>query len=209
MRDVVGTNNIDSSAAFGYAGVQKSWEKAFGLNNHPVTLNSPLGKDVILVLESDISVTHPVFGLNFLQAKRDGSQLIVADSRETKLTRHSTQWLGIKDGTSTALLNGIMKVIIDKGLHNKDAASAVSDFDSLKSMLDGYTPDKVSALTGIDAEEITAAADAYANANSRLISLSIGSSENTKGLDTVLAAANIINLMGDGPGSLQIPAQML
>ncbi len=206
MRNVIGTNNIDSSAAFGYASVQKSWGKAFGLDNHPIDLKSPLGKDVILVLESDVSVTHPVLGLNILQAKREGAQLIVADSRETKLTKHSTDWLNLKDGTSTALLNGIMKIIIDKGLHNKDAESTTG-FSGLKSMLANYTPDKVSAITGIDADNVTGAAEAIANAKSRLISLSIGSSENTKGHDTVLAAANLVNLMGDEPGSLQIPAE--
>lgn len=207
MKNIIGTNNIDSSAAFGYARVQKAWDMSFGRPNHPINLSSPLGRDVILVLESDISVTHPVFGLNFLQARRDGAQLIVADSRETKLTRHSSQWLGIKDGTSIALLNGLMKVIMDKGLYDKDAASAMPEFSSLQSMLDNYTPEKVSQITGVAAEEITAAAEAFGNAGNRMISLSISVTENTKGLDTVLAAANLVNLLGDDPETLQIPAE--
>ncbi len=207
MRHVVGTNNIDSSAAFGYAGVQKVWEKAFGQSNHPIDLQAPAGKEVILILESDISVTHPVFGLNILQAKREGSKLIVADSRETKLTRHSSQWLGINDGTSVALINGLMKAIIDKGLHDKDAATAIPEFSALQSMLENYTPEKVSAITGISADEITEAAEALGNAKSRMISMSVSTSENTKGLDTVLAAANLLNLLGENPSSLQIPAE--
>jgi formate dehydrogenase alpha subunit len=207
MRNIIGTGNIDSSAAFGYGKVQKVWEKAFGLKSHRINLQAPLGKEVILALESDLTVTHPVFGLNILQAKREGSQLIVADSRESKLTKHSSRWLNIKDGTSTALINGLMKVIIDKGLHDKEAASKISDFSALEKSLENYTPDKVSALTGIPEEEIISTAETLGNAESRMVSLSVSMSENIKGLDTVCSAANLINLLGEEPSALQIPAE--
>ncbi|MBI5409768.1 MAG: molybdopterin-dependent oxidoreductase [Nitrospirae bacterium] len=207
MRKIIGTGNIDSSCAFGYGKAQKAWEKAFGLKTHPIDLKAPLGKDVILIIESDLSVTHPVFGLNILQAKREGSKLLVADSRETKLTRHSTQWMRIKDGAGVAFLNGLMKVIIDKGLFNQEAASKVSDFSSLKSSLENYSSEKVSAITGLPAGEIISAAETLAKAKSRMLSLSVGASENTKGIDTVLAAANLVNLLGDGSEALQIPAE--
>ncbi len=208
MRDVVGSNNIDSSAAFGYAKAEKVWEMSFGQKGHRINLKSPLNKEVILIIESDLSITHPIFGLNILQAKRVGdSNLIVADSRETKLTRHSSQWLKIKQGTGIALLNGMMKVIIDKGLFDKEKASKVKDFSALETMLKDYTPDAVSKITGITEEELTSAAEAFAKANSRMLSLSIGISENTKGIDTVLAAANLVNLLGDGTETLQIPAE--
>jgi predicted molibdopterin-dependent oxidoreductase YjgC len=40
-----------------------------------------------------------------------------------------------------------------------------------------------------------------------MIALSLGISENTKGSDIVLAAANLVILLGDGPDTLQIPAE--
>ncbi len=207
MRNVVGSHNIDSSASFGYDKAEKAWEMSFGQKGHRINLKSPLNKEVILILESDLSTTHPIFGLNILQAKRAGSQLIVADSKETKLTRRSSQWLKIKQGTGVALLNGIMKIIIDKGLFDRGKASKVKGFSSLETILKDYTPDAVSKITGITEEELTSAAETYANAKSRMLSLSISISENTKGMDTVLAAANLITLMGDTPDSLQIPAE--
>jgi NADH dehydrogenase/NADH:ubiquinone oxidoreductase subunit G len=96
MREGIGSNNIDSLARFGYAKTQKAVEMAFGLKSLPIQLNAPLGKEVILVIESDITSTLPIWGLNFLKAHREGSHLIVADTRETKLTRHSSQWLRIR-----------------------------------------------------------------------------------------------------------------
>ncbi|HDZ61731.1 MAG TPA: 2Fe-2S iron-sulfur cluster binding domain-containing protein [Nitrospirae bacterium] len=207
MNKVVGSNNLDSSAAFGYARVEKAWETAFGRNSHSIDLRSPYGKEVILIIESDLSVTHPVFGLNILEAKREGAKLIVADSRETKLARHSSDWLRINDGTSVALLNGIAKVIIDKGMFNKESIAGITEFASLQKTLENYTPEKVSKITGLSAEEIITAAEAVANAKSRIVSLSVNPSENTKGSDTVLAAANLVNLLGNGAEDLQIPAE--
>ena len=207
MRKVVGSENIDSSAAFGYRLAEKAWKDAFGMTGHKIDLKSPLGKEVILVIESDLSVTHPVFGLNILKAKRQGAELIVADSRETKLTRHSTQWTRIKQGTGVAFLNGIMKVLIDKGLVNDRIVSKISKYQELKETLKDYNPEMVSEITGIAEEDIVTAAEALANAKTRMLTFSISVSENTKGLDTILAAANLINLLGDSPDALQIPAE--
>jgi len=208
MRNVIRSNNIDSSAAFGYGLVEKAWEMAFGQKGHRIDLKSPLNKDVILVIESDLSTTHPIFGLNILWAKRrEGANLIVADSRETKLTRHSSKWLRIKQGTGVALLNGIMKIISDKGLFDKGKVSNITGFSSLESVLKDYSPDAVYKITGIPEEDLASVAEIYAKAKTRMVSLSIGVSENTKGLDTVLAAANLINFMGDNTDSLQIPAE--
>jgi NADH-quinone oxidoreductase chain G len=206
MRNVIGSGNIDSSASFGYSLAQKAWESAFGLNNHPYDLQSPFDKEVILIVESDLSVTHPVFGLNILEAKRQGANLIVVDSRETKLTKHSNEWHRINDGTSVAFINGIMKVLLDREMIHKDASS-IPDFASLKKGLDSYSSDRVSQITGIPEEEIVNTAMTLGKAGSRIISLSVRASENTKGLDTVHAAANLINLLGEEPSALQIPAE--
>ncbi|MBI4710243.1 MAG: molybdopterin-dependent oxidoreductase [Nitrospirae bacterium] len=197
MKNIIGSNNIDSSAAFGYAVVEKAWEMAFGQKRHSSNLTSPLDKEALLIVESDLTVTHPVFGLNILQAQREGSKIIVADSRETKLTRHSSQQLRIKPGTGIALLNGIMKIIMDQGLFNKETISGIAGFSALQTLLNDYTPEKVCRITGLTEAELTAASETYARAKSRMISLTISASENTKGMDTVLAAANLILLLGD------------
>ncbi len=207
MRKVIGSDNIDSSAAFGYGLVEKALKMAFGLSGHRVDLKYPIGKEVIIVIESDLSITHPVLGLNILQAKRQGSKLIVVDSRETKLTRHSTQWTKIRQGTSVAFLNGIMKVILNRGLFDNKTASTIKGFSALEQELKDYTPERVSGITGIAVEELVAVTEALANAKNRMLTLSISVSENTKGLDTVLAAANLINLLGESPDALQIPPE--
>ncbi len=207
MTHVVGSPHLDSSAAFGYSKVQAALGKAFGLKQHPIQLKSPLGKEAILIVESDLSITHPIFALNILQAKREGSALIVADSRETKLSRHSSANLKMRQGTSVALLNGIMKIIVDRGHFNREIVSKIDGFGEFERGLSEYTPEKVASVTGIPAEDIVSAAEMLAAAKSRMISLTMGLSENTKGSDTALAAANLIILLGEDTDALQIPAE--
>lgn len=207
MREVVGSDNIDSSAVFGYGVVEKAWKKAFGLSGHGIDLKSPLGKEVILVIESDLSTTHPVFGLNLLKAKNEGSKLIVVDSRETKLTSQSTQWVRIDQGTGAAFLNGVMKIMIDRGCYDRERASGIASFAEFKESLQGYTAEKVTRITGISEDVLVYMAETLAHAKTRMVSLSFGPSENAKGMYTILAAANLIHLLGEGPDALQIPAE--
>ncbi len=207
MQQVVGSNNMDSSASFGYAKVQKALKNSFGTKHHPIQLKAPLDKDLIFIIESDLSVTHPVYGLNILQAKREGATLIVADARETKLTRHSSSALRMKHGTSVALLNGISRIITEKDLFNREIVSKMAGFAEFEKSLGEYTPEKTSLLTGIPAEELVAAATSIARARNRLISFTVGFTENSKGADLVYAASNLLILLGEDVDALQIPAE--
>jgi len=207
MTEVIGSHNIDSSSAFGYTAVQGIWSQAFGRKNHPIKLTSPIGKDIILIIESDPSVTHPVFGLNILQAKRQGAELIVIDSRETKLTRHSTRWYRIKDGTNVALLNGIIHTILKNDPSRKKGLLEIPKFDSLEGIIERYDPQTVQKLTGITPGELDDIVKRLLNASNRLFVLSVRLSENTTDTDTVAATCNLVNVLGDDPEVLQIPAE--
>lgn len=207
MLNAVGSNNMDSSTAFGYAKVQKALDMTFGLKTHSINMKMPLKKDLILIIESDISITHPVFGLNILQAKREGSILITADCRDTKITRYSTDHLKMRQGASVAFLNGVMKVILDKGIYNKEIVSKMQGFSEFEKSLQEYPADKVSKITGIPAEDIISTAEKIAKAKSRMISFTVSAAENTKGMDLVLAASNLIILLGEETDALQIPAE--
>lgn len=207
MRDVLGTDNIDTAARFGYALSQQAIERSFGISFLQIKWNSPLESDFILVIESDITSTMPVWGLNFIKAKKNGAELVVVDSKETKLARNSSKWLQIKPGSGIALINAIMKVLHDEGLYDKENSKDIPNYESLIRSLNSYTPEKVSALVGISSQEIVELAKGYGKAKKRLLSLTFGSSENTKGTNTILAAANLVNLLGDPPDTLQIPAE--
>lgn len=207
MREVIGTDNIDSAARFGYARLHEAVKRAFGIEYHPVGWDAALNADFILVAESDITSTLPVWGLNFIKAKKNGSEVVVINPKETKLARNSTKWLQAKPGSATDLFNAMLKVIVDEGLYNKEKASAIPNFDGLLKGLAGTSVASAAAATGLTEDEIAELARGYAKSGKRMISLTLGASENTKGMNLVLSAANLVNLMGDSPETLQVPAE--
>lgn len=207
VREVLETDNIDSAARFGYANAVKAMELAFGLDYNPIKWDAPLNADCILVVESDITSTLPVWGLNFIKAKNKGAKLIVADIKETKLARHSTEWLRIRPASGIALLNGIAKIIVDEGLYDKERISKIENFNSYVDSLKDFSISNVSRLTGIEGNDIVRIAKDYASSKNRLIAITLNSSENTKSINTILSATNLLLLMGDGPENIQIPAE--
>ena len=207
MRDAFETDNIDSAARFGYAKAEKAMEKAFGSDFLPIKWDAALKADFILVVESDITSTLPVWGLNFIAAKNHGVPVVVADSKETKLARNSTDWLRIKPGSGIELLNGLMKVIVEKGLYDKEKVAGIENFDAFLTNIKAVNLSDVTKITGIAEEKVTGLAEAYASSQKRMLSLTSNASENTKSLYTLLAAANLVLLMGDALDTLQIPAE--
>ncbi len=205
FREVLGSDNIDSSARLGYAWALKGMEDTLGIKSNPVSLNSPIGKEVVLVLESDITSTHPIFGLKFLEAMHEGTEVIVVDPRKTKLARRGNRWLRNRPGTITPFLYGITHLAMKEGVHLKKDITA-EGLDELEDGLREYTPGKVSELTGIDEDLFREVALRFINAESRLLTLTLGAAENQKGLETIHAAANLLMLLGEGPEALQIPS---
>ncbi|RMG73853.1 MAG: hypothetical protein D6710_02620, partial [Nitrospirae bacterium] len=61
-------------------------------------------------------------------------------------------------------------------------------------------------ITGLSPEAFTEAAKRFINADSRLIALTVGAAENQKGYETVVSAANLLMLLGEGPDALQVPS---
>ena len=100
-----------------------------------------------------------------------------------------------------------MKVIIDEGLYNEQSAVMLPQFDTFAERLREFSLAEASKITSVPEESIVKLARLYASANKRVLAMTSGASENTKSLNTLLAAANLVLLMGDAPETLQVPAE--
>jgi len=208
LRRVIGSNNLDFSGRFGFARAQRAWEASFGGSApHRIDLEAPLGKEAILVVDSDPSITHPIYGLNLLAARRAGAELIVSDFRAGKLTRKSSLWLRSRPASGVAVLVGMAKVILDEGLFDRDAASKLRGFEALEAALASADLGETARRAGVKVERLAEAARRFARAKGRLISLTLGVAENVGGADLVTAAANLLLLLGEGPEALHVPAE--
>ena len=111
------------------------------------------------------------------QARRSGARLVVIDPYETKTARLADQHLALRPGTDTALAMGMMHVILREGLQDQVYIDTCTHgFAALRArvMTSDYAPDRVAAITGIDAETITAFARAYATTTPAVIRVNYG-----------------------------------
>jgi len=154
--------------------------------------------DVIFVIGSNTTETHPIVALKMKKAVRQGADLIVADPRKIDLVRFASLWLQQRPGTDVALLNSMMHVILKEDLIDKKfIAERTEGFSSYRESLDEFTPERGSLLTGVPREDIIKAAILYGNAVRPGIYYTMGITQHTHGTENVFAIANLALMTGN------------
>ena len=155
--------------------------------------------DVILVTGSNTTENHPVLSSYVKRAVTfKGAKLIVVDPRRVQIARFAHQWLRPKPGTDVAWINGFMHVIIAEKLYaEKYVTSRTVGLEDLKRTVERYTPEYVSELTGIPAEQIVEGARLFASAPAASILYTMGITQHTCGTDNVKSLANLSMLCGN------------
>ncbi len=125
----------------------------------------------ILVVGHNPAAANPVKWLAIKRAKARGARLVVIDPFRTGAAELADVWMRPDPGTDGALAMAMMQRIIAAGRHD---AAFVRDwcvgFDALAERVAPYTVARASALTGVPAADIEAAAELYADGPSCFVS---------------------------------------
>jgi anaerobic selenocysteine-containing dehydrogenase len=98
-----------------------------------------------------------------LDLMKRGSKTVVVDPVYTWVASKADVWLQLRPGTDSALALGLMHVIINEGLYDKEFVEKWTyGFDKLKERVQEYPPDKVSQITWVPKEKIVEAARLFA-----------------------------------------------
>jgi formate dehydrogenase major subunit len=153
--------------------------------------------DTIIVIGANPTVNHPVAATFIKNAAKAGKNLIVLDPRKNDLARHATHYLQFKPDTDVALLNAIMKSIIDQNLlDQKFIDERTTDFNELKEHLNDFTPEKMSSICGISADKISEVARIYASSPASIIFWGMGVSQHIHGTDNARALISLALMTG-------------
>jgi len=107
--------------------------------------------------------THQTIWEGFLKAREGGTKLIVIDPRRSESAEKADLWLRIRPGTDAALLLGMIHIIIEEGLFDKEFVRKwCHGFDELTERAKEYPVEKVSEITWVPADQIVAAARMFA-----------------------------------------------
>lgn len=193
-----GTNNIDHCARLCHSSTVTGLVETLGSGAMTNTVACLDETDLVLVVGSNTTEQHPLIGSRILQAVQRGCRLIVADGRKIKLASHADLHLRHRNGTDVALLNGIMQQILELGLENRGFIDArTENFPALQQSLAAFTPDRVAVITGLRADEITAAARMLGSANRAMLFYAMGITQHSHGVDNVRAVSNLALLTGN------------
>ena len=157
------------------------------------------GCGAILVIGSNPTENHPIVGYRIRRAVKKGARLIVVDPRRIPLSKIVDYHLQIKPGTDVALLNGLLNVILQEGLEDKDfIVQRTNGFEPLKEFIMARYPlSYVSEVTGVPEKDIVSAARILATSVSTAIFYCMGVTQHTCGTENVLALTNLAMATGN------------
>ena len=204
IRTGFGSNNVDHCTRLCHASSVVALLEGIGSGavSNPVMDVSKAA--VVIVIGANPTVNHPVAATWIKNAVSNGTKLIVMDPRRSEMARIAHRFLQFKPDTDVALLNAMMHVIVHEDLVDRDfIASRTLGYEDLRANVDGYSPELMAPICGIDAETIRYVARLYAQSNGSMILWGMGISQHVHGTDNarcLIALALMTGQIGK-PGS--------
>ncbi|AHB77836.1 MULTISPECIES: formate dehydrogenase subunit alpha [Pandoraea] len=206
VRAAFGNNNVDTCARVCHSPTGYGLKQTLGESAGTQTFKSIEHADVILVMGANPSDGHPVFASRLKRRVREGAKLIVIDPRRIDIVDgphvKAAYHLPLRPGTNVAMVNALAHVIVTEGLLDEafiaerceDRAFAQwRDFVALPE----NSPEAVSVVTGVPADQIRGAARLYATGGNAAIYYGLGVTEHAQGSTTVMGIANLAMATGN------------
>lgn len=205
----IGTNQIESNSRLCMASAGSGYKLSLGADGPPGSYQDFERADVFFVIGANMADCHPILFLRMMERVKAGAKLIVVDPRRTATADKADLYLQIAPGSDLALLNGLLHLIVENGHTDADfIADFTEGWEVMPSFLEQYTPDTVSAVTGIPEEDIRAAAQMIGEAENFMSCWTMGLNQSTHGTWNTNAICNLhlatgaICKPGSGPFSL-------
>jgi assimilatory nitrate reductase catalytic subunit len=206
------TRNVDYNGRLCMSSAAGAYERAFGLDRAPLPMTDiPLAK-VILVVGSNVAECFPVAMQWIWRARDRGAKLIVVDPRETPAARTADLWLPVRPGGDVALLNAMLRVVIEDGLVDEEyIRERTNGWEDVRAAVNEMSLDDAERASGVPKARIVAAARMYAGASPSLIMHARGVEHSTHGVDNCLACINLALSRGQmgkpGGGAMMLTGQ--
>jgi anaerobic selenocysteine-containing dehydrogenase len=160
---------------------------------------------VIIVWGNNPTTTDPdgFYGHWIVDCMKRGSQIICVDPRHTWMTTRSKYHLQLRPGTGGALALGMLNVIINEELYDKDFVEKWTyGFDELKERVQEYPSSKVAAITEVPEELLVEAARLYAKSKPAALQWGVAVDMEPEGTSVAQAIAHLWCITGniDIPG---------
>ncbi|MBT9165981.1 MAG: putative formate dehydrogenase [Chloroflexi bacterium] len=198
-RAVLGTNNIDNGGRLYNSATRSGLGESLGFPASSNPIEDIEQSEVILLIGADPALSAPLVSYAIKRAVRyKGAKLLLINPRQTKLNSFVHLWLRLKAGTDEVLINGLMRIIINEDLRDRDFLAPRADgFEILEASLQRFTPEHVEEICGVAAQDLRHAAQLVAAANGASIIYGSGITQHLHGTENVLSLVNLGMLTGN------------
>ncbi len=141
----------------------------------------------------------------FLNSLKKAEHLILIDPRATRLAGRADLWLQVRPGTDAALALGMLNVIINEELYDREfVENWTYGFDKLKQRVQDYPPARVSEISWVPQEKIVKAARILATVKPACIQMGEALEANNNSVQTLRAIVCLMAVTGniERPGSM-------
>ena len=203
-RVALGTANIDYNGRLCMVSAGAANKMAFGIDRAANPWSDiPLAKCLILT-GTNIGECFPILTDYVWRARDNGAKIIVIDPRMTPVARTADLFLPVRPGRDSALMNGILHVLIGRGLIDREfVANHTVGFEAVAASVAKYDPEFTAAIAGVPPSAIIRAAEMWGEAASGMLLHARGIEHHTKGVENVLTCINLVLATGriGKPGS--------
>ena len=206
IRAGFGNNNVDTCARVCHSPTGYGLATTFGTSAGTQDFDSVEHTDVILVIGANPTDAHPVFASRMKKRLREGAKLIVIDPRRIDMVRiaacRGRYHLPLRPGTNVAVLTALAHVIVTEGLVDEAFVRERCDWSEFEDWAafvaqPKNSPEATAIMTGVDPNDLRAAARLYATGGNGAIYYGLGVTEHSQGSTTVMAIANLAMATGN------------
>ena len=144
---------------------------------------------------------------NYRAAKEKGAKIVVIDPRRTRTAEIADLWLQLRPGTDGALALGLIHVIIEENLYDREFVERwCQGFDQVREVAGEYSPRRTSQITWVPEDQIVQAARWYATLRPSHLTWGVAIAQLGRGCegDSVKAAALGKSILRAICGSLDV-----
>nr|WP_157261277.1 nitrate reductase [Paenibacillus wynnii] len=188
------TKYIDYNGRFCMSAAASAGNKAFGIDRGLTNQLSeiPMAKCIILA-GTNIAECQPTLMPYFTRAKENGTFIIAIDPRNTGTTEMADLHLKVKPGMDAALVNGMLKVLVDEAYVDESfARERTNGFQELREHLANIDLNDIAEITGVPLVQIRQAAEAFGKAATGMVFTARGVEQQTDGY---MAVRNFLNMV--------------
>jgi len=199
LRACVGTNHIDNGARLSNGSSLYGMMASTGWGAMTHAMDEVTRADLILIVGADAYDDNLIFSNKMREAiRKNNAKVILVDPRKTQWEKWADFWLRPLPGTDIAWINGLVRLLIEKGAFSKEfIESKTEGFETLRSSEEKFSPEFVKNTAGISPAELEGVANLYLSARKRAIVFGSGVTQHANGTEIVEALCNLALLTGE------------